>query len=167
MYPLKFIFNLLLIFFNVEFQQDFILNFLDTSNIVNIMLFLLTLITAILFYYFTRKEQWISLYYEFNKRYAEIRWKLPNDILFDDFDLSKLNDENLMKIMRQYFDLCSEEFYLKNKKKWIEKELWQEWHKGIEYYMSKPAFKEAWRKVRNNEDYYTGFIKFMDGIVGI
>ena len=59
------------------------------------MLFLLTLITAILFYYFTRKEQWASLYFEFNKRYAEIRWQLPNDILSDNFDLSKLNDENL------------------------------------------------------------------------
>lgn len=72
-----------------------------------------------------------------------------------------------MKLMQQYFDLCSEEFYLKEKKRWIEKELWQEWEQGIRYYMGKPAFREAWREVRNEEDYYTSFVQFMDGLVGI
>ena len=72
-----------------------------------------------------------------------------------------------MKLMRQYFDLCSEEFYLKEKKRWIEKELWQEWEQGIRYYMGKPAFREVWREVRNEEDYYTGFVLFMDGLAGI
>ena len=34
MYPPKLIFNLLLTFSMVNFQQDFILNFLDVSNII-------------------------------------------------------------------------------------------------------------------------------------
>jgi len=68
-----------------------------------------------------------------------------------------------MKLMRRYFDLCSEEFYLKEKKKWIETELWREWEIGIKY-MSKPAFREAWKKIRNEEDYYTGFVQFMDEV---
>ncbi len=135
---------------------------LDISNVINFMLFLGTVVTAIINFRFIRKEHWITLYFEFNRRYAEIRWQFPNDILSDKFDVNRLESEDLMKLMRRYFDLCSEEFYLKEKKKWIEKELWGEWERGIKYYMSKPAFREAWQKVRNEEDYYTGFVQFMD-----
>lgn len=52
---------------------------------------------------------------------------------------------------------------MKEKKRWIEKELWQEWEQGIRYYTGKPAFREAWREVCIEEDYYTGFVQFMDG----
>jgi hypothetical protein len=140
---------------------------LEASNLINLMLFLATLITGISTFYFIRREQWITLYFEFNKRYAEIRWQFPNDILSDSFEVSSLKDGSLMKPMQQYFDLCSEEFYLKEKKKWIEKELWQEWEQRIKDYMGKPAFRGAWQAVRNNEDYYTGFAQFMDGLVEI
>jgi len=140
---------------------------LDISNIINLMLFLATLVTALVTFHFIRKEHWVTLYFEFNERYAEIRWQLPNDILSDNFDISRLENEDLMKLIRRYFDLCSEEFYLREKKRWIEKELWQEWEIGIKYYMSKPAFIEAWQKVRNEEDYYVGFVKFMNGVTKI
>jgi len=33
--------------------------------------------------------------------------------------------------------------------------------------MSKPAFREAWQKLRNEEDYYTGFVRFMDEVANI
>lgn len=99
---------------------------LAVTNLINLMLFLATLMIALLTFYFLRREQWITLYFEFTKRFAEIRWKLPKDILSDSFEVSRLNEEG-WKYMRQYFVLCSEEFYLKEKKKWIGKKLWKEW----------------------------------------
>jgi len=90
---------------------------LDISNIINLMLFLATLVTAIINFCFIRKEHWFTVYFVFNRRYAEIRCQFPVDILSDSFDVSKLKNEGLMKLMQRYFDLCSEEFYLKEKKK--------------------------------------------------
>jgi hypothetical protein len=107
------------------------------------------------------REQWITLYLEYNKRFREIRSQFPDDIISDSFDVKRLKDEDLMKYMREYFLLCSEEFFLKKKKKWLGKKLWKEWVEAIEFYMRKQAFREAWREMRK-ERYYEGFVPFMD-----
>jgi len=140
---------------------------LNLSNLINFMLFLATLFIAVITFYSLKREHGATLFFEYNKRFADIRWQLPSDILSNCFDPNKLKDEDLMNYMRQYFILCSEEFYLKKRKRWIERKLWKEWERAIKYYMGKPAFRKAWREVRNENIYYKGFVPFMDTLAGI
>lgn len=140
---------------------------LDESNMINSALCAATVAIVVVTFCFLRREQWITLFFEFNKRFAEIRWQLPEDILSDSFDPDKLKDKKLMGYMRQYFILCSEEFFLKEKKRWIERKLWKEWERAIEYYMGKPAFRKAWQEVRTEDIYYKGFVPFMDNLAGM
>ena len=66
--------------------------------------------------------------------------------------------------MRAYFDLCSEEYFLKRKNN-IDEETWKEWEAGMQFAFSKSAFNEAWEMLQPDTIYYGEFTKFVNDTI--
>jgi hypothetical protein len=65
-----------------------------------------------------------------------------------------------MRAMRQYFDLCFEEYYLFNKNK-LDKDIWKLWKAGMLFAFSKTAFKSAWEIIHQDTQYSDDFKAFL------
>lgn len=110
----------------------------------------------------------LNFFADYTKRYQEIILNLPENINEDDFDFEKLEPEvkdRTLRYMRAYFDLSSEEYYLW-KQKHIDDNVWKEWSSGIEYALTKTAFREGWRDyIDISTIYYEDFAKFINNIL--
>jgi hypothetical protein len=62
--------------------------------------------------------------------------------------------------MRQYFDLCFEEYFLYKKNK-LDKSIWVLWKKGMVFAFSKTAFKLAWGIIEKDTQYTKDFTEFV------
>lgn len=107
------------------------------------------------------KQIKLNFFSEYTKRYEDIISNFPENINEESFSYENLASEKkdkTMRYMRIYFDLCSEEFFLREKDR-IEKYVWDEWEEGMSSAFKKKAFKEAWAKIL--KDTYFGD-KFKD-----
>lgn len=104
----------------------------------------------------------IQQFSDYTKRYQEIILRFPENINEASFVLSSHpKSTRTMRYMRAYFDLCFEEWYL-NQRGLIDKEIWKVWKGGMEAALSKPAFGQAWGKIKQD----TSFGKDFEGYVG-
>ncbi len=88
---------------------------LDYTNTLNIGLLIGTIIFSTVNILFTNRSYSVNLFFEYTKRFSQIRTRLPNDIFSPTFDSSRLESEGLLPVMAEYFDLCSEEYYLRHR----------------------------------------------------
>ena len=151
----------------------------------NLITTLLTIATIILVIYWNKKQyqqmqrelriqnqqliiqnQQIKLgfFAEYTKRYQNILSHLPEHIKSKDFSYEILSNEEkaeAMRYMRLYFDLCSEEFFLHRSRN-LEEDVWKEWEARMSFLFKKPAFREAWLRIREDSDFYNDFDRFVD-----
>lgn len=66
-------------------------------------------------------------------------------------DFASCTERERMAFMRQYFNLCSEEFYL-HSRGMIDKNVWQMWVNGMRLTMRGMKFKVSWRELAVNYD---------------
>ena len=66
-----------------------------------------------------------------------------------------------MRYMREYFDLCFEEWDL-NQKNPIDPRFWAVWREGMTFAFKKSAFKQAWQIIRGDSDFGRAFEEFVD-----
>lgn len=78
---------------------------------------------------------------EYTKRYQEIILKMPSD-------LSCINLSEIEIPIRLYFNLCSEEYHLRNKG-YINDEVWNLWKEGMIETMHQKVFRQAWAKFKS------------------
>ncbi|MGV3468121.1 hypothetical protein [Limnobacter sp.] len=106
-----------------------------------------------------RKQLQLQFFADYTKRYQEIILNFPEQINEDNFSIDDLAPDvrdRTLRYMRAYFDLCSEEYFLwKNDN--IDDTTWKEWKSGMCFAFSKPAFKQAWNKLRLDTIYYGDF----------
>lgn len=105
-----------------------------------------------------------NFFAEYTKRYQEIILHFPesiNDESFSYENFEKGEKDKIMRYMRVYFDLCSEEYFLHTKKH-LDKVVWAEWEAGMIYAFNKPAFKKAWKIVTQDSGFYTEFKKYVE-----
>lgn len=95
------------------------------------------------------KQQFFS---EYTKRYQEVLRYLPSKVFNDSFNENDLDDD-ILKNMRAYFDLCSEEICL-HKRKHIDDETWNIWEEGIKNIFEKRAFQLSLEKADKNAKYF-------------
>ncbi|QIZ77543.1 hypothetical protein [Ferrimonas lipolytica] len=110
------------------------------------------------------KQQKLIVFMDYTKRYQDICLNLPENINETEFsfdDLDKNTKEKTLRYMRAYFDLCSEEYHLYLQKH-IHKNTWKEWESGIQFALSKTAFRSAWEILQLDTIYYSDFSKFVD-----
>ena len=114
-----------------------------------------------------RKQLQLNFLSEYTKRYQEIFLNFPESITADCFrfdSLSKDEREKTLRYMRAYFDLCSEEYFLKRQKN-LDDATWNEWKSGMQLAFSKSAFRQAWKILRLDTVYYGEFTKFVNDTI--
>ena len=109
------------------------------------------------------KQLKIQIFADYTKRYQEIIAKFPENINDQRFDLPQLKEDRdfLLRNMRQYFDLCFEEWYL-DSRELLDEEFWELWKSGIITALSKPAFIDSWKIIKLSSCFGNSFEKFID-----
>lgn len=105
-----------------------------------------------------------ELFKEFNERYDKLNETLSR--LHPDFSISDLNNRTLgfnsttyRETLIDYFNLCSEQYYWKEKGR-ISSEIWMAWNRGMNYYYNNfPVVKELWENETKNENYKSYYLK--------
>jgi hypothetical protein len=113
--------------------------------------------------YLLRDQLRLQQYIEYTKRYQEIVLSFPESINEASFLLENLpRDERdkTMRHMRAYFDLCFEEWDLKNKKL-VDQKFWDLWKGGMEFAFSKPSFQQAWKIIETDSRFGPEFEAFV------
>ncbi|TPW23422.1 hypothetical protein FH712_10015 [Marinobacter nauticus] len=140
-------------------------------EIVAVIISTLTMIITAVALGFTvtsfKKQLQLNFFADYTKRYQEIILNFPESINEQDFDLEKLPEDQrdrTLRNMRAYFDLCSEEYFLWREGN-IDDKTWAEWESGIKFAFSKPAFQQAWQRLRLDTIYYGEFTEFVNGAI--
>lgn len=144
---------------------------MSTADLIQLVLLIVAIIGLFITILFNSlqnrnltKQLRLNFFADYTKRYQEIIINLPENINSKDFNFKKLSDkerDKTLRLMRVYFDLCSEEFYL-NENKHIDSYIWEQWSTGIKYAMTKVAFCKAWKIVLKDTYYSDDFKKFMN-----
>lgn len=106
-----------------------------------------------------RKLHKLTIFSEYTKRYNDIMLHMPEEIFAQETKLTK----ETHKYARLYFNLCSEEFYLKEHGL-IDAEIWNNWNDGIITRMKSPVMQAEWNSFRE-EEYDKKFRKYIDNII--
>lgn len=119
------------------------------------------LVSGIITSYWAVNKQWLDqdqafkdLFREFNKRFDDMNESL-NEILNGEADTRTQE-----KIIQDYLNLCSEE-YLWYKKGRIDKDVWQAWKGGIDYYLKNETFRNHFKKESSHNDSYYGLFNVL------
>jgi hypothetical protein len=143
------------------------------TNIIGACGFILTFASIIVIIYELKKKNEytkLDFFEEYTKRYSEIMLNLPNCVHEQYFDYEQHSEqtENILRYMRAYFDLCSEELYLYQQNR-IDKYVWENWEEGIKMALQKEAFRIAWEKLYKNKpiesQFYKDFNEFIERII--
>ena len=112
----------------------------------------------------TRKQLKLQNFVEYTKRYQQILLNLPESIHKAEFSVENFNNENTMRYMRAYFDLCFEEYIL-HEKQFIDDDLWLLWEKGMRDTLAKSAFQKAWNKIKEDTMFGNRFEDFVQNTI--
>ncbi len=133
------------------------------AGVVSVLMLLLTTATVVITIRQFRKQLQLNFFSDYTKRYQQIILGFPEGINDKNFRISEQPADqraHTLRHMRAYFDLCSEEYYLKIQGH-IDKDMWKEWESGIRFALSKPAFQEAWHTLHQDTTYYKEFAGFV------
>lgn len=114
--------------------------------------------------YSTRKQVKLQNFIEYTKRYQEIILNFPENVNEQSFSLQAMSEKEkncTMRYMRAYFDLCFEEYTLRQKK-FIDSDLWSIWNDGMKVAFSKSAFRQAWEIVKTDTKFGDDFETFVE-----
>lgn len=116
----------------------------------------------------TQNEQAKNQFFaDYTKRNQELILHFPANIAADDFTYETLDTkerDTVMRYMKAYFNLCSEEYYLYMHGV-IDNYVWNEWKAGMTYAFNKPAFRIARREIYKDVDFNIDFQKFADSLM--
>lgn len=136
----------------------------EIGNLISVLAAIVAIGGLILQSRSTRKQVKLQNFIEYTKRYQEIILNFPEGINQGDIEIDLLDPvekQRIMRYMRAYLDLCFEEYTL-HEKGFIDNDLWEIWESGMRTAFSKPAFKQAWEKIREDTEYGKEFTNFAD-----
>jgi hypothetical protein len=115
-----------------------------------------------------RDQLWIVTFAVYTGRYMDAMERLPSEARRPggNFRLDSLpasDRQGALEGMRRYFNLCSEEFYLRSKRK-IDRHTWDIWEAGIPDTIRLPCFRETWPELRVEYSFYEEFTSFIDSL---
>ena len=112
-----------------------------------------------------------ELFSEFNKKYDELNDKLK--VIFDNTQVNdkttlnglkklnfKIKEEEIFPeiVLIDYFNLCAEEYYWRNKKR-VSKKIWLSWQAGMKSYYRYCFVRELWEKEVSDFGYQSYYLK--------
>ena len=72
--------------------------------------------------------------------------------------------EDILRWLRAYFDMCSEEYYLHDNEL-VDEKVWNLWEAGIVDSLKKPAFVKAWGLIQSNKYFHHKFATYIEKII--
>lgn len=114
-------------------------------------------------------QLWLLTFTEYTKRYSEAMTAMPAGVRrreggMDVDLLPETQREEVLACFRNYFNLCSEEYYLfKNKK--IDAATWSIWEDGMRSMICSPSFRQGWSALRAEYESFPQFVARFDALV--
>lgn len=125
------------------------------NELIQLGLLLAAVITIICTQLNVVRQNKLTMFAEYTRRYQDIFMNMPDDIYSGDVPM----DERTKRYMRLYFDLCSEEYHL-----WrhnvIPNKVWELWKEGMQIATDSPIYKEAWNAIKH--EYFTDFATYFE-----
>ncbi|MFW9880695.1 MAG: hypothetical protein ACFFG0_47110 [Candidatus Thorarchaeota archaeon] len=141
---------------------------MDIFNLIEIIVLTATLIIIWYFSFKQIKELknqiWINTFLNVTRRYQEIISKIPLKYYNENLNFSEEELMRDMELFRSYFNLCSEEFILKESGN-IKEEIWEKWLKEMEKLISFNSFREVWKLINKVAAYDNNFINFYNNLM--
>jgi len=112
----------------------------------------------------------LSVFAEYTKRYGESRRGMPFKTRqasdaprsLDGLDCDER--QLVLNAMRNYFNLCSEELFLKDEKL-IAGKAWKIWFTGMKDCTKEPYFSSSWKELSTEYGGYPRFCNFMQELI--
>lgn len=105
------------------------------------------------------KQQKLNFFARYTERYQHIIEQLP-EYVYTNQTLTEEEFDKISPIIRAYFDLCSEEFFLYEQHH-LNKKVWKEWKEGMVAMFQRPVFKQCWERINQNNTCYDHFVQFV------
>jgi len=105
-----------------------------------------------------------QLFLVYTQRYEEIMQAFPSDARHSRLDMSGAppeESEAVTTAVLRYLNLCSEEFYLRDKK-FLSKDIWAIWENEIKRTLRSPLFRREWQKLSREFDAYGAFAAYVE-----
>lgn len=126
---------------------------------IEIGMFVVSAIGVILAWIHFSEQQKLDFFARYTGRYQQIIMQLP-EYVYQDHPIAEDACQQILPIMRAYYDLCSEEYFL-YEQKYLSKKVWKEWRSGMEYIFQRPVFKQCWEKMDLQDTSYSNFREFV------
>lgn len=131
---------------------------MECADIIQAVIMLTGIVALCLTIYQFAHQLQLSLFEKYTARYQHIMEIMPEYIL-NGSPLPEENDENAIRAIRLYIDLCSEEFYL-HQNKYLDETVWKEWKGGMKHMFSYPSVQSVF--VDKYQKTYKEFAAFVD-----
>ncbi len=141
---------------------------MDITNCIALVTALIAIFALLWQIWTSNKQSKMQTYLVYTQRYHDIAVNFPIGVESATFHLpqDEKEKENILRWLRAYFDLCSEQYYL-NEKKLIDNKVWILWKGGMQDSLQKPAFQQAWKEIQTNNYYNKVFANYIEGLMGI
>jgi hypothetical protein len=113
-----------------------------------------------------RDQLKVTIFLTYTDRYTRTMNGLPFEARRPDskFSLASLSDEERTRVLgvfREYFNLCSEESWLHRHHR-IDHATWEVWERGMQQVARFPCFREVWKILSVEYEYFDKFREFVD-----
>lgn len=107
-----------------------------------------------------KEQNQIQMFAEYTKRFQEIIMNMPKSV----YECSDEVDDDVLRYMQLYFNLCSEEYDLWTKGA-ISPDVWEKWLYGIKMTMQRSVYQKAWSMEKDNYSSNAPFVEFLDACI--
>jgi len=139
---------------------------LRPAEVIQLVLSLVAAVAVIYSLAQVRAELRLQVFFEYTRRFDQISASLPAGAL--DRPWVELPVEDAARTeaaMRQYIDLCSQEWWLNSAGR-IDRGVWEVWERAIAEMLATPGGSYAWQTLRPGYlNVFPGFAAFMDEAV--
>ncbi|MCF7823054.1 MAG: hypothetical protein K9N35_02685 [Candidatus Marinimicrobia bacterium] len=107
-----------------------------------------------------------QLFIEYTKRYEQIMSQFPDSAIYWRLDSAKhipQESRELSEAMLKYLNLCSEEFYLQNKR-YLSKNIWSIWEDELKKTLANDLYRREWPKLKSEFSSYPAFSDYVEAI---
>lgn len=118
---------------------------MQISDIIAIFALIVSSVSLVVSWHTSNRHSRLSVFSEYTRRYQDIVLRLYSD---------PSNKEVYHKL---YFDLCSEEYYLR---KQLPHGIWNNWEQGMKRMMENEDIRASWEKQKYDYNMQEGFMKF-------
>jgi hypothetical protein len=109
-----------------------------------------------------RRQLCVQTFTEYTRRYRELLAQVPEELLGATTPVDAIEQhKGKLSLLRTYFDLCFEEYYLYSRG-FMDEDLWLLWRSGMEFAFSRPLVAVGWRLLKPGIQYPPEFVEFVE-----